>query len=222
MKPPGVPWSIYLRNGFGKRFSRLGQRIGSQWLTYNPFVMQEFHDIAVANAPGVVNALATVFPQGQRVFDVGSGSGAYAAEFLRRGHPVLACEHSNSGRKLAVKQGVECREFDLTREVACQVQEQFDLVYCFEIAEHMPPELGVRLVRFLANFPAAIVFSAAQPGQGGTGHINEQPVSYWCQHFQEAGRRVDEESTNRLRDCFRAQKCAPWFERNAFVLFPRL
>jgi len=219
MKPTGVPWPIYLRNGVGKRFSRFGERIGSQWLTYNPLIMLEYHDMAVANAPGVVNALTTVFPQGKRVFDVGSGSGAYAAEFLRRGYTVLACEHSASGRKLARQQGVECREFDLTQPVVCRVQESFDLIYCFEIAEHMPPELGLKLVRFLAKFPAVIVFTAAQPGQGGTGHINEQPEAYWRQQFMEAGLGVDAEQTQRLRDAFQAEKCALWFERNAIV-FP--
>jgi len=69
---------VYLRNGFGQRFSRLGERVGSQWMTYNPLVMQQFHDSALDNAPKVVNALMMVFPSVKRVLDVGAGSGAFA------------------------------------------------------------------------------------------------------------------------------------------------
>jgi SAM-dependent methyltransferase len=220
MKPPGISWKIYLRNGLGQRFSRLGQRIGSEWLSYNPWVMRQFHDGAVGNAPKVVNAFNEVFPGLKRVFDVGAGSGAFAAEFRNRGCAVLACEHSAYGRKLARMQGVESLAFDLAQVPPCAVQGEFDVVYCFEIAEHLTPDLGANLVRFLSKFRAPVVFTAAQPGQGGTGHINEQPISYWREKFQNANRLVDEEKTKRLRDCFSAQKCASWFERNALVLFP--
>jgi SAM-dependent methyltransferase len=217
MKAPGVPWKVYLRNGFGQRFSRLGQRFGSQWMTYNPLVMQQFHDSAVENAPRVVNALTTVFPSVKRVLDVGAGSGAFAAEFQRRGCTVVACEHSEHGRKLAIRQGVESRAFDLTQTPPCAITEEFDLVYSFEVAEHVPPDLGLKLVQFLAKFPAPIVFTAAQPGQGGTGHINEQPPSYWRRYFADASRPCDERLSELLSQRFRAEKAAEWFHRNVLV-----
>merc|ERR1719413_15496 len=49
-----------------------------------------------------------------------------------------------------------------------------DLVYSFEVAEHIPAKFHDRLVSILANATGKwLVFSAARPGQGGTGHIAE-------------------------------------------------
>ena len=217
MKPPGIPWKVYLRNGVGQRFSRLGERAGIHWMTYNPLVMQQFHDSALDNAPKVVNALQTVFPSAIRVLDVGAGSGAFAAEFLRRGRSVVACEHSQHGQKLARRQGVDCRPFDLSQTPPCAIEEKFDLVYCFEVAEHLTPDMGMKLVRFLSGFGAPIVFTAAQPGQGGTGHINEQPPSYWRERFSSVSRIWDEQRSELLSRRFKAEKAAEWFYRNVLV-----
>jgi len=217
MKPSGVPWKVYLRNGFGQRFSRLGERVGSQWMTYNPLVMQQFHDSALDNAPKVVNALMMVFPSVKRVLDVGAGSGAFAAEFMRRGCFVVACEHSEHGQKLARRQGVDCRAFDLSQTPPCVIREEFDLVYCFEVAEHLIPDMGLTLVRFLSGFAAPVVFTAAQPGQGGTGHINEQPPSYWRERFVGASRVWDKQRSDSLSRCFQSEKAAEWFHRNVSV-----
>jgi hypothetical protein len=57
-----------------------------------------------------------------------------------------------------------------------------------EVAEHLAPALAPRLVSFLSTFPL-VAFTAAPPGQGGTGHINEQPKSYWEALYHENGHR---------------------------------
>lgn len=67
------------------------------------------------------------------------------------------------------------------------VNDQFDLAICIEVAEHITPEAGRRLIGFLTQRSDVVLFSAAVPGQGGTGHINEQLQSYWYKLFQEYG-----------------------------------
>jgi len=43
------------------------------------------------------------------------------------------------------------------------------------------------LIKFLADLSDVVLFSAALPGQGGVGHINEQPLSYWRSLFAKHG-----------------------------------
>jgi hypothetical protein len=61
----------------------------------------------------------------------------------------------------------------------------FDLVIGLECAEHLNGgELGAEnYVNTLTKHGSYILFSAATPGQGGNGHVNEQPHEYWHQKF---------------------------------------
>ena len=62
--------------------------------------------------------------------------------------------------------------------------------------------------------------SAAQPGQGGTGHINEQTTEYWMESFVAFAFVFDPVKTDTLRNGFAANGAAPWFERNTIALMP--
>ena len=66
----------------------------------------------------------------------------------------------------------------------------FDLVFSIEVAEHLRPELLPRLVAFLARQTGRyLVFGAAPPGQGGTGHIpaSQRTREEWIAAFEAAG-----------------------------------
>lgn len=180
----------------------LGERLGIHWLIYNPLHFLHFHEHAVANAPGVIETLLDVFPETRAMADVGAGSGAFAAEAKRRGRQVVACEHSRTGRHFALKQGVDCRTFDLNRDPPASLDPPFDLAWCFEVAEHLPPALGDKLVAFLATLAPTVVFTAAHPGQGGTGHINEQPKGYWISRFNDASFQYSDSLSTAVRDGF--------------------
>ncbi|MBV8078451.1 MAG: hypothetical protein JO284_18720 [Planctomycetaceae bacterium] len=167
--------------------TELGESWGIDWLVYNPFQMLFYHRIAVDDAPAVIAALRSCFPEARHYADVGSGSGAYAAEAHRRGLAVQSCEHDRFGRFLARLQGVDCRAFDLNMTPPATMDGLFDLTYCFEVAEHLPELLGLRLVDFLCTLAPIVIFSAATPGQGGTGHIHEREPDYWIGQFTERG-----------------------------------
>jgi hypothetical protein len=151
----------------GTRASRLGERRGSDWLVYNPLTMWSYHRLGRENAAPVMAALHRVFPDARDLLDVGAGSGAYAAAAGRHGVRVHALERSRAGRAIASLQRVDTAAFDLRDAEPGRHRAQ--LAYCFEVAEHLPPELGERLVGFLAGAAPIVVFTAAQPGQGATG-----------------------------------------------------
>lgn len=218
VKSASLSWSTYVRHGLGRRLSRLGERLGIHGLIYNPLLFRHFHEMAVASAPPVIDVIAGQYPQARFYADVGAGSGAYAAEAARRGLGVVACEHSPTGRRWAVRQGVDCRPFDLTREPPAAMPTGIDLSYCFEVAEHLPPELGDRLVRFLAELSPIVIFTAARPGQGGTGHLNEQPKAYWIERFTRSGMRHVPDESQALAEGF-ARRAVPstWLIENVLV-----
>lgn len=219
MKPAGTPWKKYVRAGLGRRLSRLGERIGSHWLTYNPLHFQDFHLSAVENAPAVVSSILQVVSPIDSVLDVGAGSGAFAAEFTRRGVVAVAIEHSATGRKLAIKQGVDARPFDLMATPPAVLDRTFALAYCFEVAEHLPPPLAEKLVAFTAKASPMVIWTAAHPGQGGTGHINEQPREHWIALFQKYGHQHDVATSQALVAAFRQNNVpAAWFAQNAIVM----
>jgi 2-polyprenyl-3-methyl-5-hydroxy-6-metoxy-1,4-benzoquinol methylase len=201
----------------GPALSRLGERMGFDWLIYNPLLYHSFNELALRNAPGVIGAISSQFPQAQRYLDVGAGGGAFAARAAKIGKTVKACEYSPHGRKLASKQGVDIHAFDLTQDVPTDIPECFDLAYCFEIAEHLTPEIGDRLVTFLVEKAPIIVFTAAHPGQQGSGHINEQPKSYWIERFAAKGATHLPEPSEALSKAFAAARVSIWFEENVLV-----
>ncbi len=68
---------------------------------------------------------------------------------------------------------------------------QFELVLSLEVAEHVPPEHTAELIERLARATSKyLVFSAARPGQGGTGHIDDSSHSreWWIDQFTSADR----------------------------------
>jgi hypothetical protein len=94
----------------------------------------------------------------------------------------------------------------------------FDAVYSFEVIEHVPDALSGRMLDFLVSLAPAIIFTGAHPGQGGTGHINEQPKSHWIEQFASRGFIFDGELTDRIVKRFREAKIsATWLQDNLIV-----
>jgi len=180
------------------QLTRLGERHSIDWLVYNPMRMLVFHRLASVDADAVARAVIAVFPDARIAADVGSGTGALAAAMRRQGLNVQGCERSRVGRLISRGLRVPTVAFDLNRYPPATIEGPVDVAYCIEVAEHLAPELGDRLVAFLCGLAPAVVFTAASPGQGGDGHVNEQPPSYWQERFASHGYLVNGPATDRL------------------------
>jgi hypothetical protein len=97
----------------GFEIERFGDRLGVDFLRYNPVVFKMYDRLAVRDSPAIVSALRTHFPGACRVIDVGAGSGAFAAEARRQGLTATAIERSRHGRRLAKRHGIRALHFDL-------------------------------------------------------------------------------------------------------------
>ena len=58
---------------------------------------------------------------------------------------------------------------------------------CLETAEHLPADAARDLVAALSRTADVVLFSAALPGQGGTHHVNERPLTYWAALWHDVG-----------------------------------
>jgi 2-polyprenyl-3-methyl-5-hydroxy-6-metoxy-1,4-benzoquinol methylase len=170
------------RDRIGYEASALGQRLGVDWLTYNPTIMRDFDDQGQLDAPGFAARLVEVFGP-VRYLDVGAATGRYTESLRKIGASAEACEHSAAARRMAKRRGLTVAPFDLAANPVVMPDGSFDVSFSLEVAEHIPPELGERLVEVLCR-STNVVFTAAHPGQGGTGHINEQPRAYWEALFE--------------------------------------
>jgi SAM-dependent methyltransferase len=63
------------------------------------------------------------------------------------------------------------------------LHERFDLALSLEVGEHLPLGAARDFVASLIRLAPVVVFSAAAPFQGGTGHLNEQWPEYWARLF---------------------------------------
>lgn len=100
-------------------------------------------------------------------------------------------------------------------ETDWMLEREYDLGVCLEVAEHLTPKSGERLVENLVSRCGVVLFSAATPGQGGNGHINEQWPIYWQELFNKYGYVA--------LDCVRNQiwydQSVPWWYRENLIVY---
>lgn len=97
------------------------------------------------------------------------------------------------------------------------IRRSFDLVICLEVLEHLLPEVtGALLDQICTHARGLIVFSMAEPGQPGNGHINCLPMAQLLEFWSDRGWQPDLIETLALR----ALSSMSWFRRNLLVLRP--
>jgi len=123
------------------------------------------------------------------ILDVGCGIGTWLATARELGvSDVFGIDGHWLDKKLAKVPENLLRTCDLEQKF--DLQRQFDLVICLEVAEHLSPDAASRFVESLTAHSDVILFSAAIPFQGGHHHVNEQFPDYWKAIFQTDGYQV--------------------------------
>ena len=149
------------------------------------------------------------------VVDVGCGRGAWLGEFNAQGIDNIVGLDGDYLKPSMLRFPPQCfRPTDLSSKFEIPGG-RYDLAICLEVAEHLPPANSRHLVRQLTSAAPLVLFSAAPPGQGGEGHVNCQPLSYWRKIFEELGFKMLDPFRPKLRD---DRRVAWWYRQNA-VLF---
>jgi SAM-dependent methyltransferase len=142
-------------------------------------------DGSLSSAAAIVPLVLSKF-EVRSVVDFGCGVGTWLAEFARHGvghYLGIDGDYVDGNMLMIPRERFIARDL---REIG-DLGETFDLACSVEVAEHLPPESARLFVAALVKSAPVVLFSAAIPGQGGDGHINEQWPSYWAKLFREHG-----------------------------------
>ncbi len=130
------------------------------------------------------------------IVDVGCGSGAWLKSGLKLGiknaigidlPSSLSLIQTNSDFQGYLNdKSLTLIERDLVSDCITKFPSA-DVAFCLEVAEHLPSDVANSLIKLLTDSSNFVVFSAAQPGQGGTFHINERPLEHWIRQFAKCG-----------------------------------
>ena len=150
------------------------------------------------------------------VIDVGAGAGAWS-------HAAI-----NAGKKVVSVDGEWVKGIKKQCDTLCYFYQDLnnslslpfygDLAICVEVAEHLHPERSASFVRELCLLAPAVLFGAALPRQGGSGHINCRPHSFWIALFAE--------NNYVPLDPFRSKfwydgRVGPWYAQNTFLFIDK-
>jgi len=104
-------------------------------------------------------------------------------------------------------QGVELHprpgllQHDLRQPLAPVFGGGAEMIFCWEVGEHLPEESAPVLCKSIADNLAEggfLIWTAAIPGQGGLGHINCQIPWYWVDKFGKVGLQRNVQATAAL------------------------
>jgi SAM-dependent methyltransferase len=145
-----------------------------------------------------------------KVLDIGSGPGMYVKSLLDRGVDAFGID---------VDERVEGKDY-LAKESLFDTKRTADTVICFEVLEHIDPMYADQEVDAIYNAiepGGTLVFTAAQPGQGGVGHINCRPKEYWLKKFVAKGLIFHPGLTGELITFNRKGVHMGWFVNNVMI-----
>lgn len=154
----------------------------------------------------------------ETMIDLGCGPGAMCRVAGRLGCVADGFDYATD--QLTVGSNMSLHRADLTDRHAVLTGLSADLVLCLEVAEHIAPgdDEEILLQNVNATTEDVLLFSAAVPGQGGCGHVNEQPHDYWRDKLTDLGLVEDALLTERLRHVW--SEVAPgawWYGQNVMV-----
>jgi SAM-dependent methyltransferase len=174
-------------------------------VTYDQRFFDSIREGSQRSAAAVVPLVMERFSP-STVVDVGCGEGLWGKAFEDAGCEVLGLDgHSDPV--------IPAQSIDLT-DVLPTFDRAFDLAVCLEVAEHLPPERSETFIAELCCLSDTVVFSAAVPGQGGTGHLNEQWPQYWVALFAANGFACSDELRWKI---WADERVCWWYRQNLIV-----
>jgi SAM-dependent methyltransferase len=147
------------------------------------------------------------------VVDFGCGTGTWLEAAKRLGvERVLGIEGPWIRKAKPLISPDELTVADLAQPI--EVSGRFDLAISLEVAEHLPPARARGFVEDVTRASDVVLFGAAIPEQGGTGHVNEQWQSYWAELFASRGYGCFDIVRPRF---WQNPDVLPWYKQNAFL-----
>lgn len=153
-----------------------------------PLYPAGFYENRRAHTAHAARRILGALPSGlsrRAVADIGCGTGTWLAAALEAGaDTAFGIEGDWVTPAMLDHKAITFSPQDLEQRFAGP---RVDLAMSLEVAEHLSPGRAESFVADLVALAPAILFSAAIPGQGGVGHLNEQWQSWWAARFAAHG-----------------------------------
>lgn len=144
------------------------------------------------------------------ILDVGCGPGLYVEEMRAAGLQAFGVDNDDR-----LFESSYLHRSDIT---SASPMRTAGIVLSLEVGEHIPERSATTFVEYIALTNADwIYFSAAHPGQGGVGHVNCQPKSYWVSLFCDHGYFFHPEETDRWIGFIVSGYHMGWLRMNGMV-----
>lgn len=148
---------------------------------------QEFyvsrHEKTIHSANTILSILLERIPAVHSAVDVGCGVGTWLSVLREKGaKDIQGLDGSWVDKDLLVIPQTCFKQVDLSKS-DIELPQRYDLAVSLEVAEHLPTDRAEEFVASLTALSDYVLFSAAIPLQGGTGHVNEQWQHYWVKLF---------------------------------------
>jgi glycosyltransferase involved in cell wall biosynthesis len=153
--------------------------------------------------------ISSALPSGT-VLDIGCGPGTYVDALRTLGI---------SARGIDIDERVKGREH-LKYQSLFELDDtdQADTVVCLEVAEHIDESLSDQVAAQVARCAKkTLIWSAAQPGQGGVGHVNCQSKEYWEKKLTAQGLVRNHELETRMLEFIVQGPHMGWFRNNVML-----
>ena len=171
---------------------------------------------AEQSAEVVVPIILELFEVGS-IVDFGCGVGTWLSVFKKYGVSDIRGYDGeyviNNGLMIDESEFEAC---DL--EGGVLINRRYDMAMSLEVAEHISEQSANMFIEKMTHSSDLILFSAAVPGQGGIGHINEQWQAYWARKFVERGYGVIDILREKLKGL---TQCRPYYRQNALIYTTR-
>jgi SAM-dependent methyltransferase len=158
-------------------------------------MIEKFNNKQHAGITNVDNALLLFIRNNWNIhtmLDIGCGPGENVIAAVEHGIKAFGVDGTDIIPKLENFQQIDYRKHCSTFDI------KFDLGWSIEFLEHVEEDYGSIYIQDFAKCKILIV-TAAPPGWGGKGHVNEQPEQYWIDFFENAGFLFDKEKTKQIR-----------------------
>lgn len=146
------------------------------------------HERTIHAANAVLSIVLDLLPPVHSAIDVGCGVGTWLTALRSMGVDNVQGIEGDwvQSRHLEIPETNLHRQA-LDRDLQIPADGGFDLALSLEVGEHLPEARAASLVTALTEASDFVLFSAAIPHQGGTGHVNEQWPEYWAGLFANHG-----------------------------------
>jgi len=175
------------------------------------------HQRSSYSAKTILSMVIDVLPAMDSAVDVGCGVGTWLSVLKENGvGDIQGIDGSWVKRDLLEIPEQYFRQADLNKPI--DLGRKYDLAVSLEVAEHLPPETARTFVDSLVSMSDFVLFSAAIPLQGGTGHVNEQWPDYWANLFGERGYVALDFIRRRV---WNDSKIMSWYRQNVLMYVKR-